>query len=87
MPLPAAPEAFLGRNVETYRVVSAILDRRLVSVVGPAGAPLTLVYPESLLTLVQCVEGGILGEERRDVSRRERDFGCLCCGPSRCAQS
>ena len=36
-PLPLQAEAFLGRNVETYRVVSAILDRRLVTVAGRAG--------------------------------------------------
>ena len=36
---PARPlaEAFLGRNVETYQTVSNILDRRLVTIAGPAG--------------------------------------------------
>ena len=36
-PLPALVEGFLGRNVEAYRVVSGILDRRLVSVTGEVG--------------------------------------------------
>lgn len=37
LPLPAISEAFLGRNVETYRVVTAVLDRRLVTIAGPRG--------------------------------------------------
>ena len=36
-PLPAPTEAFRGRNVESYRVVSAILDRRLVTISGEPG--------------------------------------------------
>ena len=36
-PLPAKPECYLGRNVETYRVVTGVLDRRLVTVTGPQG--------------------------------------------------
>ena len=36
-PLPAKAEAFLGRNVETYRVITGVLDRRLVTVTGPPG--------------------------------------------------
>lgn len=52
-PLPAAPEAFLGRNVETYRVVSAILDRRLVSVVGPPGIGKSAVSLAALDYLAQ----------------------------------
>ena len=36
-PLPALAECFLGRNVETYCVIKAILDRRLVSVTGAHG--------------------------------------------------
>ena len=36
-PLPAPVECYLGRNVETYRVVTGVLDRRLLSVTGPAG--------------------------------------------------
>jgi len=36
-PLPALVEGFIGRNVDVYKVVSAILDRRLVSVTGEPG--------------------------------------------------
>ena len=38
-PLPATTEAFRGRNVESYRVVSAILDRRLVTISGEPVKP------------------------------------------------
>ena len=36
-PLPANAECFVGRNVETYRVVTGVLDRRLLSVIGEPG--------------------------------------------------
>jgi len=36
-PLPAVAESFLGRMVETYKLVTSVLDRRLVSVTGPSG--------------------------------------------------
>eukprot|EP00967_Tisochrysis_lutea_P086391 scaffold121752_cov29-Tisochrysis_lutea.AAC.4 len=55
-PLPAAPEAFLGRNVETYRVVSAILDRRLVSVVGPPGTiPRSRLLGYAMICCLLCI--------------------------------
>jgi len=36
-PSPTAPQFFLGREVDTYRVLKSILDKRLVNVVGEPG--------------------------------------------------
>ena len=52
-PLPPTAEAFLGRNVETYRVVTGVLDRRLVSVTGTAGVGKTAVAIAALNYLAQ----------------------------------
>jgi hypothetical protein len=52
-PLPATAEAFIGRNVETYRVITGVLDRRLVSVTGPAGVGKTAVAVAGLNYLAQ----------------------------------
>ena len=51
--LPALVESFIGRNVETYRVVSAILDRRLVSVTGEAGVGKSAVAVAALNYLAE----------------------------------
>lgn len=35
--LPTQPEGFLGREIEMYLLLNAVLDRRLVNLVGPTG--------------------------------------------------
>ena len=52
-PLPAAAECFLGRNVETYRVVTAVLDRRLVTVTGVPGVGKSAVARAALNFLAE----------------------------------
>ena len=36
-PSPTPPQFFLGREVDMHKVLNAILEKRLVSVIGPAG--------------------------------------------------
>ena len=35
--LPTPPQDFLGREIEMYKLLNAVLDRRLVNLVGPVG--------------------------------------------------
>uniref|UniRef100_A0A7S2DM31 AAA+ ATPase domain-containing protein n=1 Tax=Haptolina brevifila TaxID=156173 RepID=A0A7S2DM31_9EUKA len=51
--LPAVAECFVGRNVETYKVVTGVLDRRLVSVTGLPGVGKSAVAIRALNYLAQ----------------------------------
>ena len=50
--LPSPPEDFLGRETEMYIILNAVLNRRLVSVVGIAGVGRSSIVT-SLTTYIQ----------------------------------
>ena len=75
--MPAAPECYLGRNVGTYRVVSAILDRRLVSVPCEgrrAAPPLASGFRDSARRVFEFLEVDmpVRSDLERPVQRQQR---------------